>query len=73
MYYYGLEVVYGEFISHISILEIFVVFEFFRFSHLSIYGNNVINLALVNVRHVKCIIIEWEIVYKESTEHIELY
>ena len=26
-------------------------------------GNNVDNLALVNVRHVKCIIIEREIVY----------
>ena len=43
-----------------------------RFSHLSIYGNNVDNFELVNVRHGKCIIIEWEVVYKESNKHNDI-
>ena len=49
---------YGDFISHIDILEIFVVFEFLRFSHNSVYGIDADNLESVNIRHGKCIIVE---------------
>ena len=43
-----------------------------RCSHLSIYGDIVKISTSVRVRHMKCIIGEWEVIARESVDRIDL-